>query len=257
MKNEKPRVTDRLVRDVKDGIEGSIVARAPRRPRSGFNWPYKQTEDDHEEDWQDSEDLFNNRLDGFLFVPLLGYFLAIFSWGDPAFLFVFGSWALALLIWIPWITFRVAMRAPMGDYRRAAAILSFALPVWIVPAILLSVSTKASVYAGFPVIYVVGGAAMLMAVRKNPPQQSLPRRRALQVTGGIIYLLTAAALLLIVAPAFTGGRERVEALGNFGWLMVILGSVVALVWAFVGLKLITAPAEPPRRKRVPPASFSG
>lgn len=60
-----------------------------------------------------------------------------------------------------------------------------------------------------------------------------------------------------MAPAFTGGRARVEALGNFGWLMVILGSVVALIWAFVGFKLLTAPAEPPRRKRTRPASFSG
>lgn len=256
MKNEKPDIAQRVARDLQDGIEGSIVARAPRRARSGLNWPYKQTEDDHAERWQDTEFRFNNKLDGFLFLPLLFFFIAVTNWGDPAFLFVFGSTALAQLIWFPWITFRVAMRAPAGDHRRAAAILAFALPVWIVPALFLSVSVKASVYAGFPPLYLASGAAMLMAVRQNPRPLSPRRRRALQATGGAIYLLVAAVLLLIVSQAFLGGRGRAEALGNFGWLLTMFGLLVGVVWAVVGFKLITAPADPPRSRRRPPASFS-
>lgn len=113
----------------------------------------------------------SHRLDGFLLLPALCWFWAVLDqdWN----LAVFGSamWLLALLVWTPWILWRVSGTIPQGDTARAGGHLAIA---WMLLILLIPAAFNLiALLIVLPLVYLPGLGLMYMALTvppADPPQ---------------------------------------------------------------------------------------
>lgn len=80
--------------------------------------------------WEQTAVRVNDHFDGLLILPLIVYLSGLIA-GDIALAgYALLVWALAVMIWTPWIIVRVNMANPPGDAWRAVAILGLGLLPW-------------------------------------------------------------------------------------------------------------------------------
>lgn len=107
----------------------------------------------------------SDRLDGFLGLPALGWFVAIMEQDMTLGIVATVAWAAVLAIWTPWILWRVWARNPPGNLRHAGGRLAIA---WALLAGLTPVASSAVGLVVFPLVYVAGLVLMYLALTAPP-----------------------------------------------------------------------------------------
>jgi hypothetical protein len=164
-------------------------------------------------------------------LPLLAVGVAIIRLDPGLYGLAYIALALAIVVWFPWILWRLANRNPVGDIWRGAAILAHTLVPW---ALFLLPSPIAIVF-GFPIIYVWAGSAMLLARRRKPPPQTRRERTFGMAFGAIAYAIAAGLLLWVFLNPKHGARMWYAEFGDFA--IALGGGALLIIGAFGALSL--------------------
>jgi hypothetical protein len=110
----------------------------------------------------------SDRLDGFLGFPALAIFISLLDRSVEGVVIGLIAWILALLIWTPWILWRVWSRSPQGDTQHAGTFLAAAwgLLIFLLPAALNPIALTIV----FTLVY-LAGLFMLYVALTGPPAE--------------------------------------------------------------------------------------
>lgn len=134
------------------------------------------------------------------------------------------AWPLLLLIWTPWLLWRVEARNPRGDTWRAAAAMAHTISPFSFAILVPFVGS----FMPFCLTYLFGLCAMGAAINLRPPKQSRRRRTVMMAIGGLVYGALAALMLWAPLSGILGDlRQFEDFILFFGAVLFLLGILVA------------------------------